>query len=493
MNSSLSGRNYLVSVIVIVFALIYGSISLVNHFLFRTYALDLGMFNQALYCFSHFRANYFTLDVNGNEVNYFGDHFSPITLLFSPLYYVFGSYTLLIIQIVFILAGGIGIYKYACIRHTSSRLPVLLLFQFFCIWGIYFALASDYHNNVIAAMLVPWLFYSYEKDNKKLFLLFFLLILISKENMSLWLGFIMLGLIIKRFMEKGVKSEFIRILKFELPLVLLSFFYFVVIVSMVMPVLDPDGVNPVNRYSQLGNSVSEIFINVFKDPRYIFSHLFESPLNNEMTFGMKSELHFMVLVSGGYALFCRPYYLVMLIPVYFQKFLTNDFGIWGIGGQYSIEFVPLISLCLTDLLGNIKSKKTAWIIALLTTAATMWFTYSAMEICKKPWYNKTNVAFYDKIHYKTHLNIKEINSALRSIPDKVPVSVTSTIAPHLACREKLYHFPVVKDAAYVVLVQGDYYPLTKEDFFKKMNECIEKDHFVLKYDENDLFILKKEP
>lgn len=176
----------LLSLIIGIFLVIYSLISFVNHYLFRTNALDLGMFNHAIYSFSHIKMNYFTLNFWGPELSYFGDHFSPIVFLFSPFYYLFGSYTLLVIQIVFVLFGGYGIYKYACLQITESNtkflyIPLLILVQFLGIWGIFSALSFDFHTNIVAAMMVPWLVYYYEKNNKAAFLLFFPLFKLLKE------------------------------------------------------------------------------------------------------------------------------------------------------------------------------------------------------------------------------------------------------------------------------------------------------------------------
>ena len=41
----------------------------------------------------------------------------------------------------------------------NKYLPFLAVVHFFSMWGIYSALSYDYHDNVMAAMFVPWLFY----------------------------------------------------------------------------------------------------------------------------------------------------------------------------------------------------------------------------------------------------------------------------------------------------------------------------------------------
>ncbi|WP_018342950.1 DUF2079 domain-containing protein [Cytophaga aurantiaca] len=480
--------------IILFFAIVYSSISLVNHYCFRTYALDLGMFNQAIYSFSHFKMNYFTLDISGAEINYFGDHFSPITILLSPFYYIFGSYTLLIIQIAAILFGGYGIYKYASLSHPNSYLPLLLTVHFFSIWGIYSALSYDFHTNVLAAMFIPWLVYFYEKENKKYFLIVFVLILLAKENMALWLAFIVAGLVLKNILEKGTSFPFKKILSFEIPLILISFVYFVVIVAIVMPLISHgEGTNQIARYGHLGNSFSEIILSILKNPKYIFSLFFESTSTDPITTGIKSELHFMVLISGGFALLYRPYYLVMLIPIYAQKLLTTDYGFWGINNQYSIEFVPILTLCLSDLLLKIKPIKLIYAITLATVFLTAAYTIQTIRTRKSIWYENTNSIFFEKKHYQTEFNRSEILKALHSIPQDASVSASPAITPHIASRDSLYHFPVVKNASYIALFteHSSVYPLNQEEFISKIQEYKTGGKYDVIYDKNFLLILKR--
>jgi uncharacterized membrane protein len=475
-------------VLVSIFCTIYCLISIVNHNNLRTYALDLGMFNHAIYSFAHFRANYFTLAYEGTEMNYFGDHFSPITILYAPFYYLFKSYTLLIIQIIAILFGGIGIYRYASAHFSGNKIPLLILLHFFGIWGIYSALAFDFHNNVIAAMFVPWMVYYYEKNDRKWFLLFFFLILIAKENMSLWLAFILIGLMWKHH-KKGFKS----FLKFEIPLVLFSLLYFFIIISIVMPAIRHyEGQDQLSKYVSLGSSVPEILLSAIKDPRNIFTLLFESPVSDPILYGIKSELHFMVLVSGGFAFLYRPYYLVMLLPIYAQKLLTDNYGLWGINNQYSIEFAPLLSLGLIDLLSKKKPALIYWTL-LVTTLLTFYFNYATLEDRRSSWYERVNYIFHKKEHYDPQLNVKEIHKALEIIPENATLSVSSCLAPRLAFREKIYNFPIVKEAEYIALVTNfrTTYPISREEFDQKVMEYKNSGKYQVVYENYDLLIMRK--
>ena len=152
--------------ITVVYGVVFCLISLVNHYNFRTYGLDLGIYTHGIFSYSHFNWHQFTLGLEGEAFNHLGNHFSPIVALFSPLYYLFGSYTLLIVQIAAMLFGGWGVYTFAKDRLSGFH-PELILILFFSMWGIYSALAYDWHANVIAAMFVPWFIYFYEKSETK--------------------------------------------------------------------------------------------------------------------------------------------------------------------------------------------------------------------------------------------------------------------------------------------------------------------------------------
>lgn len=140
--------------IVLAFAVIYSLVSLVNHYLFRTYALDLGLYSNALYDYAHFQWNDSTT-FKSEPQNLMGDHFDCYLMLYSPFVWIFGSYTLLIFQIVSILFGGLGVYRYFKENRVLAANAMLFFYSFF---GIYTALSYDFHDSVVVAMLVPWLF-----------------------------------------------------------------------------------------------------------------------------------------------------------------------------------------------------------------------------------------------------------------------------------------------------------------------------------------------
>ena len=484
----LEQKNIFLLSTLLLFAVIYCSISIVNHFQLRTFALDLGVYNHALYSFANFQSANFTLGIDGIEMPFFGTHFAPIMLLYVPFYYIFGSYTLLLIQIVAVLSGGVAIYKLSSEYFPeNSIIPKIILIQFLSIWGIYSALSFDFHNNVIASMLVIWFVYFLEKRRYWFGIIMWLLILISQENMALWMIFILLGLMIKN------RKESSGILKVMASLLVLSIFYTICIIEFVMPALQGVGNNlQLQRYAPLGGSLHEMVLIFFTKPLYVLGLLFNNIFNDPVYDGIKLELHFMVLVSGGICLFLRPVYLIMLIPIYAQKLFSNDYSLWGLNHQYSIEFVPIISLAFLDFLKRLKRYR--YHFALAITVLTIIFNINSINHRKSKWYNKENTVFYSVRHYKPKLDLKVIKNALQLIDQDASVSASSVLVPRLAFREKIYHFPIIKDAKYIALVKQKRgtYPLSKEDFNNQMQELMSSQEFSVLYENQELLILLRD-
>jgi uncharacterized membrane protein len=73
-------------VTVTAFAVIYAAISWVNHYLFRTYAFDLGLYNHTIYDYFHFRFNdSLLIEPIHRQRNQLGDHFDLMLMLVAPL------------------------------------------------------------------------------------------------------------------------------------------------------------------------------------------------------------------------------------------------------------------------------------------------------------------------------------------------------------------------------------------------------------------------
>ena len=105
--------------------------SLVQHYQFLTNTWDLGFHNQLMYKFSHFKSPGTTLwNANYPLTCFLGDHVTLLMPLNSQLYWLFGSYTLLVVQILYGLVGALGLYKLISYKFESINLALAGVFLF---------------------------------------------------------------------------------------------------------------------------------------------------------------------------------------------------------------------------------------------------------------------------------------------------------------------------------------------------------------------------
>lgn len=444
------------------------------------------MFNHAMHNFGSFRMAEFSLSTDGAIHNYFADHFSPLLVLLSPLKYLFGSYTLLLIQLGSVIFGGIGVYKLSLNAELSTKVGAIILIHFFSLWGIYFALSFDFHLNVIAAMLVPWLVLTYRTKNTLQFLVFALLILLSKENIALWLPFIIIGLVL-------VEKKKIRDLwRLEIPLIIFTFLYAISVLVLIMPGLSESGINmQLERYSFMGESFGDKLNYFLNNPLDPFRLLLDQRLDPNAPAGMKLEFHLVMLLSGGLLILFRPLYIIMLIPIYAQKFLSMHPIIWGINMQYSIEVLPVISLVTIDVLANMKSNAWRLRLSILLALTALIVTISRIENQVIPWWDNTNVAFYKAEHYQPFVPRAEVKKLESLIPASSRICVSSSLSPRLSFRKEISLFPNVLNADYIALLEKDYYPLEQYDYYFSMDTLIYYGHYELVHRTENTFLYKR--
>lgn len=423
--------------------------------------------------------------------NFLADHFSLYTVILSPLYYIFGTPTLLYIQIISILFGSVGVYKIIKHRFNQPYLPEIAMIHYLSFFGIYSALAFDYHDNVVSAMLIPWFLYYFDLKKIKLTALFAFLIVIGKENMPIWLAFVCFGLFLLNFKDKG-KRNLALIIAFS------SLVYVIIVIKVIMPAMDPlmakNGYNAF-KYSILGNSSGEIMSNLIHNPLKIIKALFYSHIDSlpELK-NIKFELYTCLLLSGGWMLLLRPQYLVMLIPIIAQKVFSDDFGKWGITAHYSIEFAPIVILCFYDGLKFLKNHAFKLILTVTVCVSTIYITYNKMEERESLYYKKVNGCFYLKSHYKCDFNKKEVKRVFKLIPPDANLSALNMFCPHLSFRKNIYQYPDIYDAEYVLLASTENaYPVKGAELEKQIQDYLSSPLWETLSANKGLYLFKKKP
>ena len=465
------------------FGILYSLISLVNHYCFRTYALDLGLYTNALFKYAHFQLADSTMIKEYYEI-LLGGHFDLYLILFSPLIYLFGTYSLLIVQIIALIIGGIGVYNFFELSRSKNKIiPILATIYFYSFFGVFGALSFDYHSVVIASCIVPWFFISVRLNKKALSTFLLVLMLVSQENISLWVFFICLGLVIEY--RNNTKKVYHLLL-----LSCISFIYFIAVISFIIPYFSATNEYSGFLYSSIGNNTFDAFKSLLTNPIDNFKILFTNHNNSVHGDFVKTELHIILFASGLPLLIKKPQYILMLVPIYFQKLFHDNNSIWGIGSQYNIEFAPIMAIGIFMVISEFNRVKLIKGMSVIILFFTIASTFRTMDntIC---FTDKSRIRFYQRGHYKKDYDVISVHRQLSKIPKDAIVSAQSPFVPHLSLRKNIYQFPIIKNADYIIYFKNENcYPLTKEEFDSNIIELEHSKDWIILYNES-ITILKK--
>ena len=420
-------KNITLATVFTLAGVVYCLISLVNHYLFKTYGLDLGLYTHAMYDFVHGRIDDCSM-FKETQQSILGAHFDLYLFILSPLVFIFGSYTLLIVQIAAVLLGGWGIYKLIKLYTDDELLPIFASATFFFSFGIIHAMSYDYHSNVLTAMMLPWLLYFIKKRQFWQSSVMVVLFVIGKENLSLWLFFIAIGLMWDYRKDRKTLWHLLAYAIFGLA-------YFLIINMIVMPKIGGQGIS---RYSHLGSNYAEIALQLVTHPGETLRILFTNTNAHPNINPRKAEFYFCALASGMLLTLLKTNYLFMLIPLIVQKMFSIDPMLWGISVHYNVEFVPVLIVSSFLVILRLKKLLPRLVLAfalLLSTILTTFYTIG----------EPNSMVFLDQIsvfqgrHYQQRkFDVKYARQLIRQIPDDASVSAASMFVPHLALREKIY-------------------------------------------------------
>ena len=485
--TTIMGSKITMAILLSLFLILYLLTAVPNHYLLKTAALDLGMFNHAIYEFSHFKWNYFTTGIVNAHQNYFSDHFSPITLLIAPLWYLSGSYTLVILQPVFFVLGALAVFKIAKKFELSIYGQWALAFAYLLNWSIFAALSFDFHTNSLAAVFALWTFYFFQKKEFGKVAIGCLLILMCKETTPLWLagGILGFGLDYKNlFSKKNLLPSliFVGVLA-----------YFVLVFMVIMPALrPPEAFDQFFRFSYLGSSWGEIFRHLVSNPLELVKILFYE-VDGQTISNVKVEWWGLFLLSGGFGILFNRKLIFVLAPLLILKFLPNDITMWSGMAHYSIEFLPIVVIGLIPVVKYIErwNPKISLAVVILPILTIIFYNNHAGILGGD---NVRSKAFvWHKDHFSPQgINVQEIYSAINKIPSSASVSASSVLIPHLANRSKIYMCPNNLDSDFIALFKKNRgsYPLSFEERLELIESLRTSPQREVVF-ENDNFVLFK--
>lgn len=442
------------------FAVFYALISIFPHFKFQTNAYDLGIFNLTIYQYAHFQ-------IGPNTVRHvwslLGDHFEPILFLFAPLYWIFKSYTLLIIQIIFTLIGGLGVYLLLQKETRNQKLALMGTTIFYSFFGLITALGYDYHNNTVGTMFIPWLFYFLATGRLRYYYITLFLFLLCKENMAL-IG-IFLGIALTLFETRDKR-------KHGLITIIISLVYFIVALKLIE--LFNNGNYDHWYYAPLGNSPSEAIRFIIFHPWQALTLLFDDP--------KKIETWLLLLISGGIFAIFKPKYALLMIPLLAQKFFGEKPQFWGYEYHYTVEFAPLIAIGSILAIKNLSFNKViASALIVLNLGILSWANF----------YNNQPIRSVFTPKYYDVSNRTSVVKAIDLIEEGSVVAAQNSLVPHLE-HTQIYHFPTKNEVEYLIFnAQSEKtWPVSRDEIAATIEKLKNDPKYETVFEENGVYLFR---
>jgi len=336
--------NFIV-LIVIIYVLIFSTLSIVRHELFYT-GWDLGLCEQIIW--NTKEGNFFYS--NEYNMNFLGHHFNLVFLLLMPVYYLLPyTHTLLILQTVAIATGAVIIFfltKKVTNNKQTSKIMSIIYIMNPLLWHMNLA---DFHPIILFIPLFLIMILYLEKNELKKYWFFLFLTLLVKENVSLIIVF--LGIFIYFFKKKTV----------GLKTILIGICWFIITINIIMPYLNSEHSNLEikgeydffkDRYYYLGENIIEIGKTILTNPIYVLTYT-DSYTKTNPSIKIKYSLLFLIWFA------CLPMYSIFTIvgiPIFLQNLLSVDSYQLCLTSHHNASL--LIILFVSTIFGLSKIKKT---------------------------------------------------------------------------------------------------------------------------------------
>ena len=402
-------------------------ITILRHHLFLTTAWDLGIFNQAFWT-TVFAGKFFyeTPDMWFNPGgSFFGVHFSPILLLFIPIYALFPfPETLLVIQSFFVSFSALPLYLIAK-RHLRNPYAIVFTILYLLYPPLILLAFFDFHLEALLPLPVLSALYYLDKGDYKKYYVFLFLTLSTIEFtpiITFMLG--VYGLIKdRRAVVKFLKREEVSLV------VLTKHSIYVMIISIIW---------------LLFAIKVKVLINPYPSPLPSqFSHLFKFPLDlNVLTKkflrNLDQKIMFLILMCGPmiFLSFLSPLDLILALPWILISFLTDYTPYFSINYQYTAFVFPFLFIAsikgireLAFRNGRIDERILKRIFALLIISSLLFSSASIFA----------NKVFMKRMTgYITEKHRAYLERIISLIPPNASVLTQNDIFPHISNRVHAY-------------------------------------------------------
>ena len=467
----------LVWLLIGLYVLGFGTLSILKHEAFQTYAADLGNMDQPIWNTLHGRFVEETKN-DGSQGPRLTDHFEPIFALVSLSFLIYDDVkAILILQTVVIALGALPVFWLARDELESNVAGLVFAAVYLLFPALQAANMTEFHAVPLAVSPLLFAFhYTKEKDWPKAWL-FAVLAMSTKEEITLLV--FMLGLYALLVQKERLMGGL---------LALVSLAWFGVATFVIIPHFRMTAETIyTQRYTSLGGSFKGIVLTLLTRPWVVVGMLLSGP-----------RLAYLggLLASVGFLSLFDPPTLLLSAPIYLANALSDYPLMYSGELHYSAPVVPFF--VVSAIYGA--KRWVGWLEKLCRRLRRFVVTTSVVSKAAKAATtntfgigSKTLVLLwlllcslgYQRLRGFTPLgpnfDVPRITPHHRlfqrfanQIPPDAVLSTTPPLFPHLSHRRVIYLFPVVRaDTQYVLLDVAGVTDIHPNDFHRAYRELVE--------------------
>ena len=441
------------------YALFFSAYTLAQHQAFMTFGADLGNVDQAVWSTTQGRILHCT-NWPGQTIR-FGDHFEPILVLVSLSYLIHsGPETLLVLQSVILALGAWPIYRLVGRQLENDWMGVLFALVYLLFPGLEAANVFDFHAVALAPTFLAWAFWSLEERRYRCFVVWGLLAMACKEEMPLVVAMMGLWLLARGQRRLGAVTIVGGVTWTALA--------FLIIIPSLSTL---DGSRYLGRYANLGQGPQDMLVNLVTHPGLYVSTLTEPA---------KVKYLLKLFYPTGYLASLAPQVLLLAAPSFALNLLSSRPHMIALEKfHYTAPIVPFVVIAsayglalVVRGMGRVFRHVDRRFLLAIGGSYVLLLSLSYHRI------NGMTPLAHDFAWPQFGEHERTGHQLIEQIPVEAAVSAQNHLNPHLTQRAKVYIFPRLEDAEYV-LVDVTTYPYVEpvEEFHAAVRDLLNNPDF----------------
>ncbi len=423
-----------------IWVVVFSWLSILRYRAFWTGRFDLGNMVQAVWSTAH-GSPLESTDATGRQFVRLGSHVDPILAALAPLWWVWPSpVMLLVVQVVATALGALPVFWLGRKWLADDRLALAAAAVYLLYPPLQWQTVSEFHPVALATPLLLCAIWAIEEHRPVWLAVAATLAVLSKEQVGLAVTMLGIWTLVRHRQRLWAAVMIVGGLGWT------AFSMLVII-----PHFAPTGASPfVGRYSRFGDDGGSVVRTLLTEPWRAVEALAS---------GAKLEYLAALLLPVLVAPLAAPLLLLGAAPDLLLNTLTDYWPQYAIENQYAAVIIPFVIAAMIAGIARIRRRATSRVgravvgrpsvVAAVMIGAVLASGYHLGPL--PVWGDLPRGSDYRTYEFTVEPHTRAMTAAVDLVPDGVPVSAGNLLGARLSARERIYSFPVIGDAQWVLV------------------------------------------